>query len=205
MTTRLTDTSRVEDTLLECESGLHPDEVLARLVRLARVGERRDAVIAFYLRDVDQRKLHDGFGYPTTVAFADAKLGCGKDKTYRLLRAAEACERHEALRRAYESGEIAYSKIDVIAPFLGGPDATLWLERAKTMSSPVLRKLADQEKRFGRPTGPNRRLKVELDADQWEVLATGSLPSGLASVRPRRSARSEAPRCRSPRSSRSSP
>ncbi len=68
----------------------------------------------------------------------------------------------------------------MIAPFLGGPDAALWLKRAKTMSGPVLRKLAEQEKRLGRPTGPNQRLKVELDAEQWKVLATGSLPSGLA-------------------------
>ncbi len=57
----------------------------------------------------------------------------------------------------------------MIAPFLGRPDAALWLERAKTMSGPVLRQLAEQERRFGRPTGPNRRLKAELDADQWEL------------------------------------
>ncbi len=169
MTTTLTDASRVSDALLECESGLHPDEVLARLVRLARVGERCDATTAFYLLDVEQRRLHDGFGYPSTVAFADAKLNCGKDKTYRLIRAARACARHEALRLAYEGGEIAYSKIDVIAPFLSRPDAALWLERAKTMSGPVLRQLAEQERRFGRPTGPNQRLKAELDAEQWKL------------------------------------
>ncbi len=158
------------DEIPTCESNLAPDEVRRLLRRLAHIAERCDSVTAFYLLEVDRRRLHDGFGHPDTPRFAEAELGFNRHKTYRLLRAARACERHPGLRQAFERGEVSYSKIDVIAGLVGGKDGDRWIDLARIHGRDVLRQLVDREERFAPREGPSHVLRVVLEADQWTRL-----------------------------------
>ncbi len=171
-----------------CEAGLAPDEVLRRLRRLAEVSHRCDATLAYYLRDVEVRRLHDLYGHPDTRRFAEAMLDVGRDKTYRLLRAARACEKHPVVRDAFERGEISYGKVDEIARLSRGDDIERWLDLAREKPRDVLREGIDRDERFLPPDGPNRIIRFEVEADQWnriqaaieKVRRVGGAEVGLA-------------------------
>ncbi len=153
-----------------CEAGLPPDEILRRLRRLVEIGGRCDATVAFHLREVETQRLHDLYGHPDTRRFAEAMLGLSRHRTYRLLRAARACEKHPAVRAAFERGEISYGKVDELARISRGSDMALWLERARREPRDVLRERIDRDERFLPADGPNKIVRFEVEADQWARL-----------------------------------
>ena len=111
--------AELESILPPCEAGLPADEVDARVARAVRIADRGDAVAAFYLLEVDARRLYDQWGYASTIHYAQEAHDMSRDRAYRLLQAARACERCPDLRRAFDDAEIGYSLVAKLAPVIG--------------------------------------------------------------------------------------
>ncbi len=113
-------------------------------------------------------------------------LDLGRDKTYRLLRAARAYERSPIVREAFERGEISYGKVDEIARLSRGDDIERWLDLAREKPRDVLREGIDRDERFLPPDGPNRITRFEVEADHGIIKISGKAPDGTLIVeRPR--------------------
>jgi hypothetical protein len=164
------ETSRsVAIELPPCERGLAPDEVDRRLGIVARAHSECEAALAFWLFEVDRRRLSLGFGFRDTVQYAAERHGRAYGTTHRLLRAARACERSPLLRDAFERGDIAISKMDVVAPMLHGDSADeRWVDRAKSRSRRDLQS-AVQRALGLEPDDERITLTLRFTPSQWRI------------------------------------
>jgi len=133
------------------ERGLEPDEVDARLAAIALAVEQTDYARAFYLHEVESRRLYLGFGHKSTAIFAEARHGLAPDLTWRLLRAAAICDKSPAIRAAFERGDIPLYKMDALREVVGLGEDEQWAARAsdrgvskQALRSAVKRRLGEE-------------------------------------------------------------
>ena len=72
-----------------------------RLGIAARGGDVCHRALAFYLADMEQRRLHRTLGYSNAVDFATDRLGLTRSRAYELLAAGRRLEKLPALDEAF--------------------------------------------------------------------------------------------------------
>lgn len=91
--------------------GLAAQELTQRLATSLRAGEACQRALAFYLRDMEARRLHQELGYASTVQFAMNRLGMSKGRSRELLRVGRRLEELVQLDEAFARGELAWSRL----------------------------------------------------------------------------------------------
>ncbi len=88
----------------EMRPGLTADEVCRRLARAARHEETGRRVLAFYLVEMDERRLYQATGHGSTAHYAEARLGLIDGASRSSVRVgAEVLELREARSRAFSA------------------------------------------------------------------------------------------------------
>jgi len=131
------------------ERGLDPDVVDERLAAIALACEESDAAAAFYLHEVETRKIFLGFSHPTTARYAEARHGLAPDLTWRLLRAARVCERSPVIRAAFERGDVPLYKMDPLKNIIGLDEDERWAAMAADKKVSKEQLLSAVQRRLG--------------------------------------------------------
>ena len=115
--------------------GLAAQELTQRLAIALRAGEACQRALAFYLRDMEVRRVHQELGYASAVQFAMNRLGMSKGRARELLRVGRRLEELVALDAAFARGELAWSKVRRIARVATKENEVRWIERCRDLSA----------------------------------------------------------------------
>ena len=162
---------------LNLEQGLPKDEVVRRLGIAARGGDVCHRALAFYLADMEQRRLHQAWGFSKAVDFATARLGLPRSSAYELLATGRRLEELPRLDEAFARGELSWSKVRRIARIALPETEQSWIDRACDASQEEVEALAQAAQVGDLPPNlgqglPRTRFVVRLvlDSMQHEML-----------------------------------
>ena len=174
-------------------AGLPKDRVRAKLHYHNRALDVHRRALAFYLCDVDDRKLYEAFSAPTAAVFADRELGIGEKTARDLIRIERKLKGLRRLARAFDKGKISWSKVREITRVATPEHEKAWIRFAVQHScAEVERKVAEtpegkppsRESRGPRPV--SMELRQRLPAEIYAVVdaalakAMDSLGAGAA-------------------------
>src|SRR5688572_9791498 len=115
--------------------GLPVEELTRRLAVALRTGEACQRALAFYLHELEARRLFQSLGFPSTVHFAVNRLGLSKGTTRDLLRAGRRLEELGELDAAFARGELCWSKVRCIARVASPDNQGKWIERCRDLTA----------------------------------------------------------------------
>lgn len=133
--------------------GLPAEEVARRLARAGRREEVGQRVLAFYLVEMDERRLYQATGHGSTAHYAEARLDLDRRRTSELLRVGRVLLELTEVDRAFCAGRLGWGKVLVLARVAVAQHEEAWLERALALDLRALAALA----RRSRPGGPPRQ------------------------------------------------
>ncbi|HKB16569.1 MAG TPA: hypothetical protein VKF62_10915, partial [Planctomycetota bacterium] len=120
--------------LVPLERNLSPEQVDARLRQAHRSRRTAERALAFYLKEVNDRRLFEDFGFASIRHYAREAADLTGRQTRELLRVAEALETLPLLARAYASGSLPWSSIREICRVATPQNEAKWIEEASRMS-----------------------------------------------------------------------
>jgi hypothetical protein len=100
-----------------------------------RAGEACQRALAFYLAEMEARRLHQALGFPSTVHFAIHRLGISAGRARDLLRAGRRLEQLAELDAAFARGELSWSKVRRIARVASPENQARWIERCRALTA----------------------------------------------------------------------
>lgn len=116
---------------LDLSYGLSASQVADILRHAAdQIGDHR-RVLAFYLVDMEDRRLYQVSGHGCTVHFGDAQLDLEPRRTREYVQVGRALQDLVCLDEAFLSGEISWSKVVALLPVVQRDTQTAWVEYAK--------------------------------------------------------------------------
>jgi len=139
---------------LEMRPGLGADEVRRRLARAARHEETGRRVLAFYLVEMDVRKLYQASGHGSTAHYAEARLGLDRRRVAELVRVGAKLLELRELDRAFCEGRLGWAKVLIVARMATPEHEAAWLERALALDARALALLAARSREGGAPRAP---------------------------------------------------
>ena len=152
--------------------GLSESEVLARLRASNRSSDLQQRVLAFYLEEVDSRRLHQSYGHHSTARFAEDLLGIDRRRASELVAVGRLLLSLPTLDRAFCEGRISWSKILLLRSVVVPEHEQKWLERALASSVRELALAVKQARPGGAPREPGTtrglpevRFRVEMEVD----------------------------------------
>ena len=116
-------------------AGLPVEELARRLAVALRMGEACQRALAFYLHEMEARRLSQALGFPSTVHFAVNRLGLSKGTARDLLRAGRRLEELGELDAAFARGELCWSKVRCIARVASPDNQGKWIERCRDLTA----------------------------------------------------------------------
>jgi Holliday junction DNA helicase RuvB len=125
------------------------DEHLGRYLRLGDIGRRG---LAFYLCEVEERRLYQVFGFSSTLEYACHRHELGERRARELLHAGAQLRELVLVDEAFCRQEIPWSKVLLLLRIATVEHERAWLERAKALGIRELRR----EVRLARRGGPPR-------------------------------------------------
>ena len=162
---------------VDLQPGLATHEVERRLVLAMRAGELCNRALAFYLAELQERRLYQALGFPDVVEFARKRLGMGRRRTYQLLATGRHLAELPRVDRAFARGELSWSKARCIARVATPDTEQAWVERARLASQEQVETIVsgchkgDPPPRLGEGLPRSRFVvKVTLDAIGHEML-----------------------------------
>ena len=138
----------------EMRPGLDGDEVRRRLARAARHEETGRRVLAFYLVEMDVRRLYQATGHGSTAHYAEARLGLDRRRVAELLRVGAKLLELRELDRAFCEGRLGWAKVLIVARMATPEHEAAWLERALALDARALALLAARSREGGAPRAP---------------------------------------------------
>ena len=93
------------------EYNLKAAEVDRRIRQAAEAVKMDETVLAFYLKEMKERKLYNEFGCSSTVHYAETVCGLSDRKTRYLLFIGEKLERFRKIRESFVEGRIGWTKV----------------------------------------------------------------------------------------------
>ena len=132
-------------------AGLGGDEVRRRLARAARHEETGRRVLAFYLVEMDARRLYQATGHGSTAYYAEARLGLDRRRVAELLRVGAKLLELREVDRALCEGRLGWAKVLIVARMATPEHEAAWLERALALDVRGLTLLASRSKEGGAP------------------------------------------------------
>ncbi len=117
------------------ETGLDGAEVSRRYKNAVRSMQKNEVTAAFYLAEVDRRRLWHGFGYSSVIHFAVSTGDIGENKAYGLLRIGKGLVHYPLLRKAFTDGSISWTKVRTLFRLKESFDERNMLEKAMQMTN----------------------------------------------------------------------
>jgi Holliday junction DNA helicase RuvB len=138
---------------LVLQEGLPIQEVERRIgVAVASAGLRH-RVVAFYLRDVHERGLHQLAGHRTVVNYAVSRFGISRREARELFAAGRALDDLPVIDAAFREGRLCWSKVRELVKVAVPQHEAAWLQRAHALRIDELA----LEVRLARPGEPPRK------------------------------------------------
>ncbi|HET6202719.1 MAG TPA: HNH endonuclease signature motif containing protein [Planctomycetota bacterium] len=120
--------------LIPLERHLSPEQVDARLRQAHRARRSAARALAFYLKEVNDRRLYEAFGYASILHYARDAAELTNRQTRELLRVAEALETLPLRARAYASAALPWSSVREICRVATPETEAKWIEEASRLS-----------------------------------------------------------------------
>ncbi|HET6201308.1 MAG TPA: hypothetical protein VFI25_00750 [Planctomycetota bacterium] len=120
--------------LIPLDRNLSPEEVDARLRQAHRARRTAERALAFYLKEVNDRRLFEAFGYASIRHYARDAADLTGRQTRELLRVAEALETLPLLSKAYASAALLWSSVREICRVATPESEAQWIEEASRLS-----------------------------------------------------------------------
>ncbi len=138
----------------EMRPGLDGDEVRRRLARAARHEETSRRVLAFYLVEMDVRRLYQATGHGSTAHYAEARLGLDRRRVAELVRVGAKLLELREVDRAFCEGRLGWAKVLIVSRMASPEHEAAWLERALALDARALALLAARSREGGAPRAP---------------------------------------------------
>jgi Holliday junction DNA helicase RuvB len=132
-------------------AGLGAEEVRRRLARAARHEETGRRVLAFYLVEMEARRLYQATGHGSTAHYAETRLGLDRRRTAELMRVGAKLLELRAVDRAFCEGRLGWAKVLVVARMAAPEHEAAWLQRALELDVRALTLLAASSREGGPP------------------------------------------------------
>ncbi|MEW6745268.1 MAG: HNH endonuclease signature motif containing protein [Planctomycetota bacterium] len=164
--------------VIELIPGLPIEELELRLQLANRTSEVGYRTTAFYLADMQERRLYQFTGHASAIHYAMNKLGVSRRQARDLLAAGRALAELRRIDEAFCKGDLSWSKTRLLARIAIQETEEAWLERALEVTCAELeREVATSE--VGRPPRKDRKglpkvrftVKVSLGVlgyEKWE-------------------------------------
>ena len=153
------------------EPGLPIDEIEARLSAAAKCHHFEERNIAYWLLEIDRRKLYEKRGFSSVGDYAFELAGIKPRKARYLVLIARRLEKLPRIREAFDSGTLSWTKTREIVG-VATPDTELdWLLKAKALSNRDLEKAVREH--GGRGSGDFVSLTISMPKDllpMWPIL-----------------------------------
>jgi Holliday junction DNA helicase RuvB len=138
----------------EMRAGLAPEEVRRRLSGAARREETGQRVLAYYLVEMDARRLYQLTGHGSTLDYAERRLGLDRRRTAELLRVGRKLLELREVDRVFCEGRLGWTKMLVVARMAVPEHEAAWIERALALDARALALLAARSREGGPPRRP---------------------------------------------------
>ncbi|MHC4100021.1 MAG: AAA family ATPase [Planctomycetota bacterium] len=115
---------------LALQEGLPVAEVEQRIGLAYAAAGLKHRVVAFYLQDLDARRLHQLGGCRTTAQYAAHRFGMSRREARDLLAAGKALLELPEIDRAFAEGRLCWSKVRQLVKVVVPPHEQKWLETA---------------------------------------------------------------------------
>ena len=178
-------TDRVEiPDLFVLREGLSGEETHRRIAHAYAKGGMTHRVVAFYLRDTEERGLHQLFGCRTAVQYAVSCFGMSKREARDLLTAGRALAGLPAIDEAFCGGRLCWSKVRELVKVATPETDDRWLEAAMEQKIEALTLTVRLAKKGEAPRSPDDRkglpevrvtLKIQVAPEvcaKWERVRT---------------------------------
>ncbi|MHC9542418.1 MAG: HNH endonuclease [Vulcanimicrobiota bacterium] len=142
------DTVRVDDTLTH---GLSGPEVHRRALEARKLFGKAQKALAFWINEIDARKIYREFGCSNIYHYATSHLALGEHTIAEMVRTGKALEHLPLLSKAYEEGEISSTHVREITRVATPETESFWYEAAKKSTTRQIEKLVAFSPKGGLP------------------------------------------------------
>jgi hypothetical protein len=125
-------------------------------------------MLAFYLHDLQERRLFQTSGHSSAVHYATTRLGMSRRRARELLAAGRMLEQLEEIDSAFCKGELSWSKVRLLTEVAVAQTQKPWIERAVELCCREL----EHEVRTSEQGRPPRKGKLGLPAPRFSVRAS---------------------------------
>ncbi|MGV8125083.1 MAG: HNH endonuclease [Candidatus Xenobiia bacterium LiM19] len=138
----------VDDTLTH---GLSGPEVHRRALEARKLFGKAQKALAFWITEIDARKIYREFGCSNIYHYATTHLALGEHTIAEMLRTGKALEHLPLLSQAYEKGEISSTHVREITRVATPETERFWYEAAKKSTTRQIEKLVAFSPKGGLP------------------------------------------------------
>ncbi|MHC9541424.1 MAG: HNH endonuclease [Vulcanimicrobiota bacterium] len=138
----------VDDTLTH---GLSGPEVHRRALEARKLFGKAQKALAFWINEIDARKIYREFGCSSIYHYATSHLALGEHTIAEMVRTGKALENLPLLSKAYEEGEISSTHVREITRVATPETESFWYEAAKKSTTRQIEKLVAFSPKGGLP------------------------------------------------------
>lgn len=140
------------------KAGLPVEELHRRLESLNRATDLGHRALAFYLHDMQERRVFQATGHSSAVHYATARLGMSRRRARELLEAGRALAGLPKVDEVFAAGQLSWTKVRLLTEVVVSKTQEAWLKRARQVSC---RELEHEVRGVERGSPPGRdRLAV---------------------------------------------
>ncbi|MHC9538917.1 MAG: HNH endonuclease [Vulcanimicrobiota bacterium] len=141
-------TDSVDDTLTH---GLSGPEVHRRALEARKLFGKAQKALAFWINEIDARKIYREFGCSNIYHYATCHLALGEHTIAEMVRTGKALENLPLLSQAYEKGEISSTHVREITRVATPETESFWYDAAKKSTTRQIEKLVAFSPKGGLP------------------------------------------------------
>ena len=114
--------------------GLTPEEVERRLLSVHRESDAGQRTLAFYLAEMDCRRIYQFGGYTSAAQFAEARLDMAKRTARELIRAGKELRDLPILDESFCEGRLSWTKVRLLLRIVEAETEQGWVDLAEKLS-----------------------------------------------------------------------
>ena len=149
------------------EPGLPVDQIESRLIDAARRHHLEERNIAYWLLELDRRRLYQARGFSSTGDYAMELVGIKPRKAQYLVFIASRLEKLPTIRESFDSGELTWTKAREIVSVATPETEAEWLEKARVLSNRDLEK--EVRRHDGRGSGAFATVTISMPVEVLEM------------------------------------
>ncbi|MHC9539480.1 MAG: HNH endonuclease [Vulcanimicrobiota bacterium] len=166
----------VDDTLTH---GLSGPEVHRRALEARKLYGKAQKALAFWINEIDTRKIYREFGCSNIYHYATSHLALGEHTITEMVRTGKALEHLPLLSQAYEEGEISSTHVREITRVATPETESFWYEAAKKSTTRQIEKLVAFSPKGGLPPAQAPKFPQAQNLSQAQLPAQAPLPSQI--------------------------